>query len=134
MLEAPAWRIAANAGVDGDIVVEKIKENEGGFGFNGATGEYCDLVAAGIIDPALRDAALRNEPRIAHDPPASSGSSFVERKAANAIRTRLLSLLGLSSLYTLDRLDLTVETTFDAPSQERVTTIDRKSTRLNSSH
>ena len=84
------------------------------------------LASAGIIDPALRDAALRTEPRIAHDPPASSGSSFVERKAANAIRTRLLSLLGLSSLYTLDRLDLTVETTFDAPSQERVTAMLRR--------
>ena len=53
MLEAPAWRIAANAGVDGDIVVEKIKEGEGSFGFNAATETYEDLVAAGIIDPAL---------------------------------------------------------------------------------
>ncbi len=53
VLEAPAWQIARNAGFDGDLVVEKIKEGEGGFGFNAARGEYEDLVAAGIIDPAL---------------------------------------------------------------------------------
>ena len=52
-LEAPAWQIASNAGIDGDLVVEKIKEQKGGFGFNAATGEYEDLSAAGIIDPAL---------------------------------------------------------------------------------
>lgn len=84
------------------------------------------LASAGIIDPALRDAALRADLRIAHDPPAASRSSFVEQKATNAIRTRLLSLLGLSNLYALDRLDLTVETTFDAPTQERVTAVLRR--------
>jgi len=52
-LEAPAWHIASNAGVDGDVVVEKVKEGKDGFGFNAATGEYEDLVKAGIIDPAL---------------------------------------------------------------------------------
>ncbi len=53
ILEAPARQIAINAGVDGDLVVEKIKEGQDGFGFNAATGIYEDLVAAGIIDPAL---------------------------------------------------------------------------------
>ncbi|MHC4142483.1 MAG: TCP-1/cpn60 chaperonin family protein, partial [Planctomycetota bacterium] len=53
VLEAPTWQIATNAGVDGDLVVEKVKEGEGGFGFNAATGDYVDLVSAGIIDPAL---------------------------------------------------------------------------------
>jgi chaperonin GroEL len=53
VLEVPAWQIARNAGVDGDVVVEKIKEGQGGFGFNAAKGEFEDLVAAGIIDPAL---------------------------------------------------------------------------------
>ena len=49
-------QIAENAGFDGDLVVEKVKEGgKGGtsFGFNAATGEYTDLVKAGIIDPAL---------------------------------------------------------------------------------
>jgi len=53
VLEAPTWQIATNAGVDGDLVVEKVKEGEGSFGFNAATGDYMDLVSAGIIDPAL---------------------------------------------------------------------------------
>ncbi len=52
-LEAPAKQIASNAGVDGDLVVEKIKEGKAGFGYNASTGEYTDLVKAGIIDPAL---------------------------------------------------------------------------------
>ena len=51
--EVPARQIAANPGVDGDLVVEKIKEGEEGFGFNAETETYEDLVAAGSIDPAL---------------------------------------------------------------------------------
>ncbi|MBX9735816.1 MAG: chaperonin GroEL, partial [Phycisphaerales bacterium] len=52
-VEACAYQIAENAGVDGDIVVSKIKEGSGGFGFNASTHEYVDLVKAGIIDAAL---------------------------------------------------------------------------------
>jgi chaperonin GroEL len=52
-LESPARQIAENGGVDGDVVVEKVKEGKGGFGYDAATGEYTDLVKAGIIDPAL---------------------------------------------------------------------------------
>ena len=59
-LRSPAWQIAQNAGVDGDLVVEKILEKSGTNGYNAATGEYEDLVKAGIIDPALvaREALL----------------------------------------------------------------------------
>jgi chaperonin GroEL len=52
-LESPAWHIAKNAGVDGDVVVEKVRDGSGGLGFNAATGKYEDLVKSGIIDPAL---------------------------------------------------------------------------------
>jgi len=52
-IEAPAFQIAHNAGFDGDLVVETIKEETGGFGLDAATGDYLDLVKAGIIDPAL---------------------------------------------------------------------------------
>jgi len=52
-LEAPARQIADNAGFDGDLAVETIKEEAGSFGLNAATGDYVDLVKAGIIDPAL---------------------------------------------------------------------------------
>lgn len=52
-LEAPAWQIASNAGLDGDVVVEKVRAGKAGFGLNAATGQFEDLVKAGIIDPAL---------------------------------------------------------------------------------
>jgi chaperonin GroEL len=62
-LEAPIRQIAQNSGVDGSIVVGKVLESEGNFGFDAQTEEYKDLVQAGIIDPtkvvrtALQDAA-----------------------------------------------------------------------------
>ncbi len=52
-VESCLHQIAENGGIDGDLVVEKVKEGKGGFGYNAATGEYTDLVKAGIIDPAL---------------------------------------------------------------------------------
>ncbi|MDP6157278.1 MAG: chaperonin GroEL [Phycisphaerales bacterium] len=65
-LEAPSACIAENTGVDGDVVVEKVKEGEAGFGFNAGTGDYEDLVKAGIIDPALVVCiALRNAASVA---------------------------------------------------------------------
>jgi len=50
-VEAPLRQIAANAGVDGSIVVQRVLESEGAFGFNAATCEFEDLIAAGVIDP-----------------------------------------------------------------------------------
>lgn len=50
-LEAPLRQIAENAGVDGSVVVQKVKEKEGSCGFNAKTMEYEDLIAAGIVDP-----------------------------------------------------------------------------------
>ncbi|MEO7733118.1 MAG: chaperonin GroEL [Kofleriaceae bacterium] len=51
-LEEPLRQIAGNAGVDGSIVVAKVKEGSGSFGFDAAKLEYTDLVKAGVIDPA----------------------------------------------------------------------------------
>ncbi len=62
-LEEPVRRIASNAGLDGSVVVGKVREGKGAFGFNAATETYEDLVAAGVIDPtkvvrtALQNAA-----------------------------------------------------------------------------
>ncbi len=62
-LEAPIRQIVENAGVEGSIVVGKLLEKSGNYGFNAQTEEYCDMVDAGIIDPtkvvrvALQDAA-----------------------------------------------------------------------------
>jgi chaperonin GroEL len=65
-IEEPLRQIAANAGVDGSIVVEKVKNGKGGFGFNAATEEYEDLVKAGVIDPTkVVRAALQNASSVA---------------------------------------------------------------------
>jgi chaperonin GroEL len=62
----PCWQISTNAGVDGDVTVEKVLEGKGGFGYNAGTGEYQDLVKAGIIDPALvARTALQNAASVA---------------------------------------------------------------------
>ena len=50
-IEEPLRQIVANAGLEGSVVVAKVKEGTGAFGFNAKTDEYCDMYAAGIIDP-----------------------------------------------------------------------------------
>ena len=65
-LEAPTLQIVENAGQDGDVVVEAIKEKSGNYGYNAATAEYVDMVKAGIIDPALvARTALENAASVA---------------------------------------------------------------------
>ena len=65
-LEEPLRQIAENAGLEGSVVVERGARPAKGQGFNAATGEYVDLVAAGIIDPAkVTRSALQNAASIA---------------------------------------------------------------------
>ena len=65
-LEEPLRQIAENAGVEGSIVVSKVREMKPGEGFNAATGEYTDLVKAGVIDPTMvTRSALQNAASIA---------------------------------------------------------------------
>jgi chaperonin GroEL len=65
-IEAPLKQIAINAGLEGGVVVEKVRNLEAGFGLNAATGEYVDLIKAGIIDPAkVTRSALLNAASIA---------------------------------------------------------------------
>ena len=65
-LEAPLKQIAINAGLEGGVVAEKVRNSETGWGLNAATGEYVDLVEAGIIDPAkVTRSALQNAASIA---------------------------------------------------------------------
>ena len=65
-LDAPARLIAENAGFEGALVVQEIQSRSGSIGFNAATGEYEDLVKAGVIDPAkVTRAALQNAASIA---------------------------------------------------------------------
>jgi chaperonin GroEL len=65
-VEEPLRRIAENAGVEGSIVVDKVKSGKGGFGFNAQTEEYEDLVKAGVIDPTkVVRSALQNAASVA---------------------------------------------------------------------
>ncbi|WP_052848602.1 chaperonin GroEL [Streptomyces avicenniae] len=65
-LEAPLKQIAVNAGLEGGVVVEKVRNLTPGHGLNAATGEYVDLLAEGIIDPAkVTRSALQNAASIA---------------------------------------------------------------------
>jgi len=65
-IEEPLRQIASNAGIDGAIVVERVREGKGAFGFNAATEVYEDLVKAGVIDPTkVVRVALQNAASIA---------------------------------------------------------------------
>jgi chaperonin GroEL len=65
-LEAPLKQIAVNAGLEGGVVVEKVRNLTPGHGLNAATGEYVDLIKEGIIDPAkVTRSALQNAASIA---------------------------------------------------------------------
>ena len=65
-LKAPLYLIAENAGYQGDVVVERVRSEKIGHGLNAATGEYTDMVAAGIIDPVkVTRSALQNAGSIA---------------------------------------------------------------------
>jgi membrane peptidoglycan carboxypeptidase len=79
------------------------------------------LVAGGVIDDALGRAALAERLQFPAEPPARAGMPFVDQKAANAIRTELMSVLDTPGLYALDRLDLTAQTSIDLAAQRRLT-------------
>jgi chaperonin GroEL len=65
-VEEPLRQIVANAGEEGSIIVQKVKEGTGNFGFNAATGKYGDLVAEGVIDPVkVVRSALQNAASVA---------------------------------------------------------------------
>ncbi len=65
-VEAPLRALAANAGVEGSVIVDKVKKSKGNEGYNVATGEYEDLVKAGVVDPKkVTRSALQNAASIA---------------------------------------------------------------------
>ncbi len=74
-LEAPVRQIAENAGIEGSIIIHKLKELETGFGYNAATNEFVDMFKAGIVDPTkVTRSALQNA--------ASISASFLTAEAA----------------------------------------------------
>ena len=65
-VEEPLRQLAANGGYEGSVVVERVKEDKGNMGFNVATGEYVDMIKAGILDPAkVTRSALQNASSVA---------------------------------------------------------------------
>lgn len=65
-LEAPLFHIAANAGLEGAVIINKVRESEVGHGFDAYTEEYVDMVKAGILDPAkVTRSALQNATSVA---------------------------------------------------------------------
>ena len=65
-LEAPLFRIAANAGLEGSVIVNKVKESTPGFGFDAYKEEYVEMIPAGIVDPAkVTRSALQNATSVA---------------------------------------------------------------------
>jgi chaperonin GroEL len=89
-IEEPLRQIVSNAGLEGSVVVQKVKEGSGNYGYNAATGQYGDLLAAGVIDPvkvvrsALQNAAsvaslmLTTEALIADKPKPEKASASAE--------------------------------------------------------
>ncbi len=85
------------------------------------TDKYLRVLSdAGIIDPALRDAALDAELHFQAQPPPFRAVSYVRQKATEDVRNKLVTLLKLPDLYSLDRLDLSAETAVDIAAQARV--------------
>ena len=65
-LEAPLYHIAANAGLEGSVIINKVKESEPGIGFDALTENYVDMVESGILDPAMvTRSALQNATSVA---------------------------------------------------------------------
>ena len=65
-LEEPAWQIAKNAGLEGSVIVDKVKSCETGKGFNALVEEYVDMISAGIVDPVkVTRSALQNAASVA---------------------------------------------------------------------
>ena len=65
-LESPLYHIVANAGMEGSVIINKVRESEVGIGFDALKGEYVDMVATGILDPAkVTRSALQNATSVA---------------------------------------------------------------------
>ena len=88
------------------------------------TDSYLDLLLReGVISPDLHHPDYQVSSDLRRVAPGKAEISFIDRKGANAVRTELLNKLQINSLYDLDRLDLTVQTTFNKEAQDGVTRV-----------
>jgi len=88
------------------------------------TNEYLNVLGReGVIPPDLLEAALDQKLVLKPTDPGKRRTDYIERKAANAVRPRLLNILDVPQLYDLDRLDLIVHTTLDRRAQAGVTKV-----------
>ncbi|HTV88340.1 MAG TPA: transglycosylase domain-containing protein [Stellaceae bacterium] len=88
------------------------------------TDRYLHVLSdAGVIGPRLRDAALAAGLNFLTAPPPIDPVSYVSQKATEDVRDKLVGLLQLPDLYSLDRLDLNAETSIDTAAQARITAL-----------
>lgn len=93
------------------------------------TNSYVRLLAnAGLITPWERDRALQEKLRLQRQTKEQERVSFIDRKGANTVKTKLLSLLGIQQFYQLQHLDLTAQTTLDKSVQQQITSRFRQLT------
>lgn len=65
-MESPLFNIAANAGLEGSVIINKVKESKAGIGFDALKEEYVDMVESGILDPAkVTRSAIQNATSVA---------------------------------------------------------------------
>ncbi|HJW11063.1 MAG TPA: transglycosylase domain-containing protein, partial [Albitalea sp.] len=131
---APSWPLAdgealrAQARAYRQVLALLIAQRRPSFYFGSGqlqlarlTDSYLRLLAdADIISPALRDAALHAHPTLRTDAVPFASDDFSARKAPNLVRSELASLLDTTRLYDLDRLDLSVASSIDAPLQNAI--------------
>lgn len=99
-VEEPLRQIAYNAGLEGSVVVEKVKNTEAGVGFNALTEEYIDMVKAGIVDPAkVTRSALQNAASIA-SLVLTTETIVADKVDENAAVPAMPPMGGICLLYT----------------------------------
>lgn len=98
-IEEPLRTIVANAGLEGSIVVQKVKEGKGDFGYNARTGEYEDLKKAGVIDPTkVSRVALENAASIA-SMLLTTEAVIVEKKEEKSAAVPSMPGGGMDGMY-----------------------------------
>ncbi|MEX1668269.1 transglycosylase domain-containing protein [Zhongshania guokunii] len=88
------------------------------------------LTSNGVISERLRDAALAQKLNFVEREKGQLATSFISKKAVNNVRNELMTLLGVRSLYTLDRLDLTVQSTIAGDTQVQIAQLLKQATDL----